>query len=300
MKRKLYILITLILVSIASYAANGDVTLTRSGANQRACTIRNDLVSVYINTSGEITSFLLYKDSDGNFGNSVQLTTDKGYFSVANSNGAVSLSISSFYVKVQTSDMVEVQYVTPTIDGFEWVIGYIVRRGVAGVYHYVQANCKSDNSNFSELRMGFRGNPSLFNYAYVDDDVQEALPTPSEIVNATTVTDATYKIDDERPIYTKYNYAAFQKDDTVHGMMGDQVGVWMITPSTEWLNGGPMRQDLTVHATETTPIILRHFHGNHFGGVSGVMSNGQSKYYGPHLIYVTNQPIAMLHLPTTR
>ena len=298
MKRKLYILTTLILVSIASYAANGDVTLTRSGANQRACTISNDLVSVYINTSGEITSFLLYKDSDGNFGNSVQLTTDKGYFSVANSNGAVSLSISSFYVKVQTSDMVEVQYVTPTIDGFEWVIGYIVRRGVAGVYHYVQANCKSDNSNFSELRMGFRGNPSLFNYAYVDDDVQEALPTPSEIVNATTVTDATYKIDDERPIYTKYNYAAFQKDDTVHGMMGDQVGVWMITPSTEWLNGGPMRQDLTVHATETTPIILRHFHGNHFGGVSGVMSKGQSKYYGPHLIYVnqsTNSDVTLAH-----
>ena len=274
----------MVVYSLTVQSADGDVTLTRSGSNNRACTIRNDLVSVYIDTRGEITSFLLYQNGDGDASHSVQLTTDKGYFSVANSGGAARLSVNAFYEKVNTSDMVEVQYVTPVIGGFEWVIGYVVRRGVAGVYHYVQANCKADGSDYSELRMGFRGDASLFNYAYVNDDLQDALPTPADIASATEVTDATYRLADGS-IYTKYDYAAFQKDDYVHGMMGDHVGLWMITPSVEWLNGGPMRQDLTVHATNTTPIALRHFHGNHFGGVSVYMNNGQSKYYGPHLIY---------------
>ena len=274
----------MVVYSLTVQSANGDVTLTRSGSNNRACTIRNDLVSVYIDTQGEITSFLLYQNGDGDASHSVQLTTDKGYFSVANSGGAARLSVNAFSEKVNTSDMVEVQYVTPVIGGFEWVIGYVVRRGVAGVYHYVQANCKADGSDYSELRMGFRGDASLFNYAYVNDDLQDALPTPADIASATEVTDATYRLADGS-IYTKYDYAAFQKDDYVHGMMGDHVGLWMITPSVEWLNGGPMRQDLTVHATNTTPIALRHFHGNHFGGVSVYMNNGQSKYYGPHLIY---------------
>ena len=283
-KTKFLLMMLMVVYSLTVQSANGDVMLTRSGSNNRACTIRNDLVSVYIDTQGEITSFLLYQNGDGDASHSVQLTTDKGYFSVANSGGAARLSVNAFYEKVNTSDMVEVQYVTPVIGGFEWVIGYVVRRGVAGVYHYVQANCKADGSDYSELRMGFRGDASLFNYAYVNDDLQDALPTPADIASATEVTDATYRLADGS-IYTKYDYAAFQKDDYVHGMMGDHVGLWMITPSVEWLNGGPMRQDLTVHATNTTPIALRHFHGNHFGGVSVYMNNGQSKYYGPHLIY---------------
>lgn len=265
--------------------ASADVTLQRGGSGNRACTLRNGLVSVYINPNGEITSFLLYQDGDGNFDRSVQLTTDKGYFSLANSSGAVGLTIASFYVKVNTADMVEVQYVTSQVNGQEWVIGYIMRRGVAGIYQYAIVNSKADNSSFSEARMGFRGDPDLFNYAYVNDDVQAPLPAPADIKNATTLTDATYQLSDGT-VYTKYDYAAFQKDDAVHGMMGDHVGIWMITPSVEWLNGGVMRQDLTVHATETTPIVLRHFHGNHFGGVSTNFANGQSKYYGPHLIYV--------------
>lgn len=283
-KTKFLLMMLMVVYSLTVQSANGDVTLTRSGSNNRACTIRNDLVSVYIDTQGEITSFLLFQNGDGDASHSVQLTTDKGYFSVANSGGAARLSVNAFYEKVNTSDMVEVQYVTPVIGGFEWVIGYVVRRGVAGVYHYVQANCKADGSDYSELRMGFRGDASLFNYAYVNDDLQDALPTPADIASATEVADATYRLADGS-IYTKYDYAAFQKDDYVHGMMGDHVGLWMITPSVEWLNGGPMRQDLTVHATKTTPIALRHFHGNHFGGVSVYMNNGQSKYYGPHLIY---------------
>ncbi|MBQ7420307.1 MAG: hypothetical protein IJV17_06165 [Prevotella sp.] len=297
MKIKLYLTVLLAMAWVGTFAVNGDVTLERSDRN---CTIRNDLVSVYINSSGEITSFLLYKDGDGNFSNSVQLingTGAKGYFSFAMNNTNTNYSISEFYVKQNTVDVVEVQYVTNWRSGIRWVMDYIVCRGVAGVYHYVQVEGSASSGSLSEARMGLRVSPTLFNYAYVNEQAQGTLPTPSEIAGGTKVTDATYQLSDAS-IYTKYDYAAFQKDDAVHGLMGDQVGVWMITPTTEWLNGGVMRQDLTVHATETTPILLRHFHGNHFGGAGVTYASGQKKLYGPHLIYVnqsTSSDVATAH-----
>lgn len=39
--------------------------------------------------------------------------------------------------------------------------------------------------------------------------------------------------------------------------MNGKVGVWDIPVSYEWLNGGPMRQELTVHATSKSPITIQ-------------------------------------------
>lgn len=282
------------LVAIADYAENGAVTLEQSG---KACTIRNDFVSVYINKDGEIRSFLFYKSGDRNSTNSVQLiegTGSQGYFSYATSDGAANYGIKNVYVKQQTDDIVEVQYVTNVVGGLSWTIGYIVCRDVAGCYNYAIVKGSASSLPLSEARMGLRVSPSTFTYAYVNDDLQAPLPTPAQMTvggdgGCTEVTDATYQLADGS-IYTKYDYAAFQKDDAVHGIMGNQVGVWMINPSTEWLNGGVMRQDLTLHATDTSPILLRHFHGNHFGGTSVLYSDAKEKMYGPHLIYV-NQSV---------
>ena len=272
-------------VSILCFAENGAVTIEKSGS---ACTIRNDFVSVYIDKDGEIGSFLVYKDGDRNYDNSVQLiegTGAKGYFSCATSGGTANYSITNMYVKQQTDNVVEVQYVTNWRNGLRWVIEYIVCRDVPGIYNYVQAESSSAATSLSEARMCMRVDPALFDYAYVNDDVQAPLPTPTQMAEAEVVSDATYRLDDGT-VYTKYDYAVFQKDDQVHGLMGDHVGVWMVNPSIEWLNGGVMRQDLTVHATDTSPILLRHFHGNHFGGVGVTFGSGQKKLYGPHLIYV--------------
>ena len=287
--KKFCLIILSTLFCLGIYAEHGAVTLQQSGTNNRACTIRNDFVAVYINTSGDITSLLYYKDNDRNYENSVQLVSGsdaKGYFSFATNNSNTNYSISEFYVKQNTDDVVEVQYVTNWRGGIRWVIEYIVVRDIPGVYNYVQIEGSSSATSLSEARMCFRGDPNLFNYAYVNDDLQGQLPTPSQIANGTTVTDATYEIEPGN-IYTKYEYATFQKDDYLHGMMGDNIGIWTISPSMEWLNGGVMRQDLTVHATETTPILLRHFHGNHFGGMGVTYgSSDKKKLYGPHLIYI--------------
>ena len=220
----------------------------------RRDTIRNDFVSVYISKDGEITSLLKYTNNDRDFNHSVQLingTGAKGYFSFTAGGSNQNYSISEFYVKQNTDDVVEVQYVTNYKNGIRWVIEYIVTRDVPGVYNYAQLESKAGSGALNEARMGLRVSPTLFNYAYVNEQTQGTLPTPAEMTvggegGCTKVTDATYKLAD---------------------------------------GTGPMRQDLTVHATETTPIMLRHFHGNHFGGASALFT-GNKKLYGPHLIYV--------------
>lgn len=288
-KPRLLLLQLMTISYLTGWSVNGAVTLTQSG---NACTIRNDFVSVYISKDGEITSLLKYTNNDRDFNHSVQLingTGAKGYFSFTAGGSNQNYSISEFYVKQNTDDVVEVQYVTNYKNGIRWVIEYIVTRDVPGVYNYAQLESKAGSGALNEARMGLRVSPTLFNYAYVNEQTQGTLPTPAEMTvggegGCTKVTDATYKLADGT-IYTKYNFAAFQKDDAVHGLMGNNIGVWTIAPSVEWLNGGPMRQDLTVHATETTPIMLRHFHGNHFGGASALFT-GNKKLYGPHLIYV--------------
>lgn len=288
-KPRLLLLQLMTISWMTGWSVNGAVTLTQSG---NACTIRNDFVSVYISKDGEITSLLKYTNNDRDFNHSVQLidgTGAKGYFSFTAGGSNQNYSISEFYVKQNTDDVVEVQYVTNYKNGIRWVIEYIVTRDVPGVYNYAQLESKAGSGALNEARMGLRVSPTLFNYAYVNEQTQGTLPTPAEMTvggegGCTKVTDATYKLADGT-IYTKYNFAAFQKDDEVHGLMGNNIGVWTIAPSVEWLNGGPMRQDLTVHATETTPIMLRHFHGNHFGGTSALFASNK-KLYGPHLIYV--------------
>lgn len=293
MKLKTRFLVTLwtALCCTAGWAAGGDVTVEKHSSN-KAFTIRNDYVSVYISTEGEITSLLRYQNNDRQapYTQLISGSGVKGYFSFASGGSNTNYSISNVYVKQQTADVVEVQYVTNWNDGIRWMIHYIVTRDVSGVYNYVQVEGSASAGSLSEARMGLRCDPNLFNYAYVNDDLQAEMPTPSEMASAETVTDATYRLANGT-IYTKYDYAAFQKDDQLHGMMGSNIGVWSISPSMEWLNGGVMRQDLTVHATDSSPILLRHFHGNHFGGVGVTFGSGQTKLYGPHLLYV-NQSTA--------
>lgn len=301
MKKKIYLTVLLLLVWLTGHAAVGDVVLSPTPASDeisgKTCTISNDLIKITIDTKGQINSCIYYKNGDGDVNNSQELIAGsstyakRAYFSLSNSSGEITPETTAHvYVKTNTADQVEVQYTMQKSNNMEWTIGYIVRRGVSGIYNYAIMNAKG-NCNFEEARMGFRGSASIFNYAYVNDDLQAPLPDPARLTDTYKVTDATYELADGS-IYTKYDYATFQKDDYMHGMMGDNVGIWMITPTVEWLNGGPMRQDLTVHGTDTTPIALRHFHSNHLGGVTVSFKNGDQKVYGPHLMYINSSSAA--------
>lgn len=59
----------------------------------------------------------------------------------------------------------------------------------------------------------------------------------------------------------KYQYSAQYKDSRVHGWISDDqgVGIWMITSSNEFKNGGPTRQRMHTH-TGPTMLNVREKH----------------------------------------
>jgi rhamnogalacturonan endolyase len=113
--------------------------------------------------------------------------------------------------------------------------------------------------------------------------------------NASYVQDATYRLSDGS-VYTKYNWALYVVRDSVHGLMNTNpakpeevgLGVWNIPCSREWYPGGPMKQELTVHATGKSPITIQMLQGEHFGTSSVTYQPGQKKLYGPFLIYINS------------
>lgn len=68
-----------------------------------------------------------------------------------------------------------------------------------------------------------------------------------------------YKVDD------KYQYCCENKDNKVHGWIsmnsgvGKPIGFWIITPSNEFRNGGPTKQDLTSHVGPTALSVSIQF-----------------------------------------
>ena len=78
----------------------------------------------------------------------------------------------------------------------------------------------------------------------------------------------------------KYQYSCENKDNTVHGWINfgsdSPVGFWMITPSNEFRNGGPIKQDLTSHVGPITLSVCSNFYLSN----SGAMLTGTYLFLG--------------------
>ena len=48
------------------------------------------------------------------------------------------------------------------------------------------------------------------------------------------------------------------------------------------------KQELTVHTTNKTPLVLQMLQGEHFGAAAQEYTNGDEKIYGPFFIYVNS------------
>lgn len=281
MQRLLLILITLV-ASTGMWAADG-VKLTLDGDN-RGATVSNGLVTIHITANGNVNS-VRYKETEmvqpGKKGNVYM-----SYVADSTKNGR--LNADTTIVVRQTFDIVELRYChRDFVDHLQWEVGYVVRKGVCGYYTYATVKSSGDNG-IHEARIVHRLNPQIFNYAWVSDDNQG--PQPSTAMLKTPIEkiqDATFLLSDST-IYTKYDYCNYIKDDALHGMMGDNVGAWIITPSFEWVNGGVEKQELTVHGDDKSPLILQMFQSQHFGAGTTYIKEGQQKMYGPALVYFNN------------
>ena len=276
--RKVQMLLALIAISANSLANDADVSATLD--SYRAATLDNGLVKLTIASDGRVTQ-CTYE------GQSLIPSGSRFYFS-CNQPDYAELNADAAELVTNTTDMAEVVYSQTTATGIKWSQGYIVRRGVSGFYTYLTAEGVGDNS-LGEARMVYRLKDDIFNYGYVNSQMQGVMPSAAEMKRSEEreVQDATFRLDDNS-IYTKYNWANYVKDDHFHGLMSDEkgIGAWSIPVSTEYINGGPMRQDLTVHASDVSPLILQMLHGNHFGPQAQVYANGTKKIYGPFFFYL--------------
>ena len=150
--------------------------------------------------------------------------------------------------------------------------------------------------NIGQTRFVFRGvtGTELFTHHVVD--AKRAGPFNTTPV-VETVQDAT-SLHADGTVHTKYDNSAFTHEYLAHGLWGrgakadgNGVGFWLLWPSTEFNNSGPMRQDLTVHPDNT---LLTMFQSGHFGaGIIKVEDDEQwSKFCGPVVFYVNEAATA--------
>jgi len=278
MKKHIYIFC---LVLFSNFLKAQDNVSVSVDTGNRTATMNNGIVSIAINSSGQVNS-LIYN------GKNLVSNGGKFYFSYNDQNAYSELSPGSVRIEKQNADYAEVVY-SNTTGTLHIEQGFVMKKGESGIYSYVTVKGTPTAIQLREMRVVYRVNPDLFDYGYVSESMQGLLPTVAvmKAVDASPIMDATYQLPDGS-VYTKYNWANYIDKDDVHGLMSDNEGVWAIAASTEYMNGGPMKQELTVHATNKTPLILQMLQGEHFGASKQNYSTGVDKIYGPFFIYVNS------------
>ena len=200
------------------------------------------------------------------------------------------LGATTVTVKRWTDDLIEVVYSNDTIHGAHWSQGFILRKGVSGLYTYLVCEGTDTPEDIGEARVVYRLDDRIFRDGYVNEQAQGLMPdheTMKSIEKSGQIQDATFYLPDSS-IYTKYNWAEYMRDDHFHGVMSDHTGVWAIGVSMEYVNGGPMRQDLMVHSDVKSTLLLQMFQAGHYGSASTHFETGVSKIYGPFFLYVNS------------
>ena len=176
---------------------------------------------------------------------------------------------------------------------FETETHVILHRAEPGVYLWVSykhsANDAAAILEQTRLVLWAHRGTELFDHYVVNETHKGLFPT-GDILE--TVFDTTWLYKFDGIAHSKYETVNYLGEDLVHGMAGHGVGMWLIAPSREYVNGGPLRQELTVHQDSPTMpdqnnILLWMLQGNHFGGPRISVAKGQvwSRFYGPAFIY---------------
>ena len=286
--KKIYLLL---LASSIWGAAFADDNVTVKLKSDRTCTMSNGIITLSIQANGMAMN--MKHPSNG----VTNILSSNGIYFDYTADKNRSLSAVSARVVRSDDEYAEVVYTSAANDVLPtYEHGYIMRKGESGIFTYVivHGNSKSaDTANggigpVRETRVCTRLAPAFLD-GYVDEQMQGKIPSNSEMATAEQkqVQDATYYLSDGS-IYTKYNWAQFIDHDDFHGLMNSKIGVWNIPVSYEWLNGGPMRQELTVHATSKSPITIQMLQGEHLGASSTSYSDDQHQIFGPFMIYVND------------
>jgi rhamnogalacturonan endolyase len=186
----------------------------------------------------------------------------------------------------------------------EYELHYVLRDGECGFHEYsvyrFRGSAAHAADTIGQLNTTLRADPKIFRYHSSELYWTRIMPLPEHVAGPGNLQDATYNLtpfpDDpyyappDRWNYTKYDFSAFEKRHRLHGIYGGGYGIWCIhTPrSKESWNGGPTKQNLTVHQTATTPVLLNEYFNGHYaqGEMALRVAPGWEKTFGPWFFYV--------------
>ncbi|XP_061336887.1 probable rhamnogalacturonate lyase B [Gastrolobium bilobum] len=241
---------------------------------------------------------------------------DRGYMDVVwkgpgQSGGFQRIRGTSFSVMAATENIVEVSFLrtwTSSMRGSSVPINidkrYILRRGDSGFYSYVIFERPEGLPavGVDQIRLVFKLNRDRFNYMAISDTRQRRMPSmrDRETGQRLAYPEAVLLTHPSNPQFRgevddKYQYSTENTDCKVHGWITADseapVGFWMITPSNEFQNAGPIKQDLTSHVGPTTlsMFVSTHYAGK---GVNMKFQQGETykKVFGPVFVYLNSAP----------
>nr|WP_321407081.1 polysaccharide lyase family protein [uncultured Carboxylicivirga sp.] len=210
-----------------------------------------------------------------------------GYFSYVDNVGFFSPSTLTPQIKVNNTEIADIYY--SIIDNFNVEMHYVFRKNESGFFvYFIVSDIGLSFKTMNSLRFAVRVDKGIFDYAWTTER-EGAMIHPDVLANyVEEIQDATYLLQDGT-IYTKYDWAVDKIRDDLHGLMGNGAGIWNIEASHEYSNSGPTAQELTLHGTDTTPILLSQFFSNHYGGEIITLKDEYTswqKIFGPHFIYL--------------
>lgn len=187
---------------------------------------------------------------------------------------------------------------------------FVMRRGSSGLYSYaIYEHLKEWPAfNLPETRIVFRLSKDIFRYMAVADNRQREMPLPDdrtpERSKVLAYPEAVLLVNPLEPEFTgevddKYQYSCEISRLRVHGWISSNpnpdpqplTGFWQINPSSEFLTGGPLKQELSSHVG---PINLAMFQSAHYAGEDHVLKFGPNepwkKVFGPVFFYLNSEP----------
>lgn len=188
----------------------------------------------------------------------------------------------------QAAELVITQPATESTP-FQLELHYVMRRGVSGLYTYllISHEAGAPGGEISQIRWLLRLRDEVFDFIAIDDERRHPMPpsgTPVKPLGpkeSQLVTSGPFK----GQIMDKYHSFVDAGEHFVHGWLGTQkkIGCWMISASTEDINGGPTKQHNTAHFER---ILMKIFSCTHYGAAPvSVGGEAWQKLYGPCVLY---------------
>ena len=259
-------------------------------------TLSNGLISAQFSKTTGRCERLTHGDADLLAGGGrlyLDSNTDGSYFAFGG----------NYSVVENTSDRIHIQ-VAGTMGEFDADLHYVMNSGESGFHCYVIFRHGPDKAatTMQQARMVLRCDPDTFVHAFSSTNKTGQMIAPSVLNSSPTIMDATYKLpansgytnatgftDDGFPTYSKYDWSDTMENHKVHGLSSDTRGLWMVSGSEEYMNGGPSHAELLVHGSDSTPLMIQTFHSAHFLGSDSwiplAAGEAWSKIYGPYFIF---------------